>query len=837
MDAPPVLDARCAIVIDASDGCVLFEKNADERVYPASTTKLVTVLLGATLGDLDRTVTVSKNACDVPVDSSLIPLNPGEDIRFEDLLYATMICSGNEGANVIAETASGSVDAFVDLMNQYARLSQCDHTQFTNANGYHDPEHYTTARDMARMAQAAMRNETLRAIAGTDRYALPASNLHGARQLALPEDSILSGQAQDPSAPYKVIGIKSGYHQAAGYCFVGAAERDGMEVITAVFDTTSEGRWTDTRLLVEYGFSVMDSWPAKTQADHLAMRSPGQEDGPRIYALAFGALAALALFCLYVVKGSRERAHAQADTAPCRALLTEAGVEALLQHADSACRAALKRPKGAAELKAALHRLLLRWQADLGADCAVTLTLRKCFGDLYVSLRAEEGAAGAQAPDLRRDGKNPPDGGHWPGWMDERRYAVQMAVPMGRLHPLGRAFVSMLLALAAWRITAMLPLKLQLQLTAHVVEPAFSAFLRLITFLIAPALFFTLVRSTADAGRSGGLRRKAVVRFLCGLPVVGLLALFACLPFLSASASLSLHPTALIGGITDACMQVLRSVPISVIHPFLEGDLLQIALLGAIVGVALSLTRGFVPGLERAAREGYHLTLCCLRLTMKAMPALVFFGLWDFLATDYAQVVQSAGGMLWLDAGLLLGVLLLYTLIAGVRLRTAPHRVLSQIASPIFVALSTASPLSAYPALHEACVGRMGLPERRVQAVLPLGLALFKVGMVVHYLVLCLGVAQMQGIEIDLGYLVLSALTVLLFSVVYLPTPVGNYAMLISLFAQLSLPSSGLAIAISADILLGPLACACSAGCLLIETALICKADGRAADRSATYKI
>ena len=139
-------------------------------MYPASTTKIMTVLLGIMMGDMNQTVYLSQTAADIGDDSSDMGLDVGESINFKDLLYGTMVRSANEGANLIAETLYGSVPAFAEVMNEAAAMYGCTGTHFANANGLHDPNHYTTARDMAKIAQAAMQNETFRDIAKTYTY-------------------------------------------------------------------------------------------------------------------------------------------------------------------------------------------------------------------------------------------------------------------------------------------------------------------------------------------------------------------------------------------------------------------------------------------------------------------------------------------------------------------------------------------------------------------------------------------------------------------------------------------------------------------------------------------
>lgn len=183
-------------------------------------------------------------------------LDIGESIRFEDLLYGTFVRSANEGANLIAETVSGSVDSFVNVMNEAAAMYGCTSTHFVNPNGLHDGDHYTTARDMAKIAQAAMQNDIFRDVAKTYSYRLPESNLHSARVLTHSSRRFFNPSLEDNEYYYEyAIGIKTGYTSAAGYCFVGAAERDGIELISVVFYTTESGRWTDTKKLMEYGFS------------------------------------------------------------------------------------------------------------------------------------------------------------------------------------------------------------------------------------------------------------------------------------------------------------------------------------------------------------------------------------------------------------------------------------------------------------------------------------------------------------------------------------------------------------------------------------------------------
>ena len=252
------LYAVSAILIEAETGTVIFEKNADRIMYPASTTKILTALLAIISGDLDQTCVTSLNAITFYEDDvTTIDLREGEKMPLRDLLYAIMVKSANDAANVIAENISGSVSGFVDLMNQAAALYGCTNTHFTNPHGLHDDNHYTTARDMAIITREAMKNETFRKLVSVNTYTAARTNLVRARtwttsnRLMIPSTSESTNKYYYPDA----IGVKTGTTSKAGYCFVGAAERDGVELISVLFYTGENARWADTIKLMNYGFS------------------------------------------------------------------------------------------------------------------------------------------------------------------------------------------------------------------------------------------------------------------------------------------------------------------------------------------------------------------------------------------------------------------------------------------------------------------------------------------------------------------------------------------------------------------------------------------------------
>ena len=255
---PDQLYALSAVLMTQDKGEVIFEKDADTIRYPASMTKILTVLLGIMfVEDLYQTVTVSETAIAVPEDSSTMYLKADEEVRFIDILYGTMLLSANDGANVIAETVSGDIQHFVTLMNDTAAAYGCINTHFVNAHGYHDDNHYSTARDIAIIAREAMKNDTFREIAGTVTYQIPKSNKQRARTITTKSEYMLTGSEEKPNKYYYeyATGMKTGSHSHSGYCFAGSATKNGVDLISVVMFTGKRARWADTIKLMNYGFS------------------------------------------------------------------------------------------------------------------------------------------------------------------------------------------------------------------------------------------------------------------------------------------------------------------------------------------------------------------------------------------------------------------------------------------------------------------------------------------------------------------------------------------------------------------------------------------------------
>lgn len=246
------LFAQSCILLDAPSGETLFETRADERRYPASTTKIMTLLVSLEQGGLGTVVTIPEEATDVPADSSLTPVVPGESMRKLDLLYGLTIRSGNDAANAVAVIDAGSVEAFVALMNEKAAELGMDQTHFTNPHGYHDEEHYTTARDLSALARAGLTDPVFCQIVTCLSYTMPATEKREALTLRCTHEIF------DPASSYYLpyaAGVKSGYTSHAGFCYVGAAQKNGRTLLAAVMGLPSRNRaWLDLKKLFEFGF-------------------------------------------------------------------------------------------------------------------------------------------------------------------------------------------------------------------------------------------------------------------------------------------------------------------------------------------------------------------------------------------------------------------------------------------------------------------------------------------------------------------------------------------------------------------------------------------------------
>jgi len=247
--AGPQVVGETAVLIDCKNGQVLYEKNPHRRMYPASTTKILTAIIALEKSRLTDLAIVSKDACNI--EGSAIGLQEGEVISIEDLLYALMLNSGNDSAVAIAQHVGGSVDGFVRLMNEKAAELGAVDTHFNNPNGLPDPNHYSSAYDLALIARYAMQNQEFRKIAATKTKNIKREDPKA--QTYLLNHNKLLWQYEG------TIGIKTGYTEAARQCLVAAAARQGRELIAVVLGSEGSSIWDDAKELLNYGFNEFDS--------------------------------------------------------------------------------------------------------------------------------------------------------------------------------------------------------------------------------------------------------------------------------------------------------------------------------------------------------------------------------------------------------------------------------------------------------------------------------------------------------------------------------------------------------------------------------------------------
>lgn len=250
--AGPAIGAESAILLEANTGVILYAKNIDEKMYPASTTKLMTCLIAAENCELNETVTFSHNAVfSIESGSSNIGIDEGQSMPMEECLYGILAASANEVANAVAEHVAGSTEAFAEMMNEKAAELGCKNTHFVNAHGLFDEDHYTSAYDLALIAKAFFQNELLAKIGNT-------SSHHFEATATQPDDFIVRNKHQliTGAIPYEGIkGGKTGYTDEARQTLVTCAEQKGMKLICVIMKEESPEQFYDTVKLFDYGFT------------------------------------------------------------------------------------------------------------------------------------------------------------------------------------------------------------------------------------------------------------------------------------------------------------------------------------------------------------------------------------------------------------------------------------------------------------------------------------------------------------------------------------------------------------------------------------------------------
>lgn len=246
------------LLMDAKSGKILYAKNAYDKMYPASTTKLMTAILTLENCKLTDVATVSHNAVySIPAGYSHASLKEGEQLTIEQLLNVLLIPSANDAAVVLAEHVSGSVDEFSKLMNQKAKELGCQNTNFVNPNGIHNVNHYSTAYDLALIGKYAMKYSDIMKIAMVTQYTLPATNKYDkADRIFNATNALINNESLNKYYYSYATGLKTGYTDTAGYCIISTAKKDGIELVAVILKSSSlNERYNDCINLFNYGFN------------------------------------------------------------------------------------------------------------------------------------------------------------------------------------------------------------------------------------------------------------------------------------------------------------------------------------------------------------------------------------------------------------------------------------------------------------------------------------------------------------------------------------------------------------------------------------------------------
>ena len=250
--AGPEIGAQSAILMEANTGVILYSKNIDEKLYPASTTKLMTCLLAAENCTLNEMVTFSHDAVfSIEPGSSNIGIDEGQAMPMEECLYGILVASANEVANAVGEHIAGSMDDFAIMMNERATELGCKNTHFVNAHGLFDENHYTSAYDLAIIAKAFFQNELLSKVGNTASH-------HFLPTATQPDDFIMRNKHQLITGAISYEGIKggkTGYTDEARQTLVTCAEQNGMKLICVIMKEESPEQFYDTVKLFDYGFT------------------------------------------------------------------------------------------------------------------------------------------------------------------------------------------------------------------------------------------------------------------------------------------------------------------------------------------------------------------------------------------------------------------------------------------------------------------------------------------------------------------------------------------------------------------------------------------------------
>lgn len=262
------VSAKAAVLIEASGGSVIYEKNSRERLPMASTTKIMTAIVALESAETDRTVIVSEKACGV--EGSSIYLSPNEALTLEDLLYALMLESANDAAAAIAYEIAGGIDEFASMMNETAAKIGLSDTNFTNPHGLDNEDHYTTAYDLAKLTAYALQNDVFRKIVSTYKHQIPLRGDEGVR--------VLINHNRLLKMSENAIGVKTGFTKRSGRCLVSAAQKDGVCIVAVTLNDPDD--WRDHLSLHRVGLSAFKTYQLASPGDFsIKIPCPSSDDG------------------------------------------------------------------------------------------------------------------------------------------------------------------------------------------------------------------------------------------------------------------------------------------------------------------------------------------------------------------------------------------------------------------------------------------------------------------------------------------------------------------------------------------------------------------------------
>ena len=266
----PKIEAPSAILMDASSGLILYEKNANKKRYPASVTKIMTTLLAIENSAMNETVVFSRNAIhSIEPGSNHIAMKEDEELTMEQCLYAVMLASANEVSNAVGEHVAGDSKSFTEMMTNRAKELGCKNTNFENANGLYNENHYTTAYDLALISREALKHDMFRKVTSQRVYTIPKTNLTKESRVFSNHHQMLMGTTKPQYKYDGCIGGKTGYTVKSKHSLATFASKDGMDLICIVMNNpSSNSQYESTTKLLDYGFDNFSVYDVSVEDDY-----------------------------------------------------------------------------------------------------------------------------------------------------------------------------------------------------------------------------------------------------------------------------------------------------------------------------------------------------------------------------------------------------------------------------------------------------------------------------------------------------------------------------------------------------------------------------------------